>query len=71
MRMYQEHSIDNTSIYFCLLLPFPHGAMPGWPAVCNCGISWSLSIIIETIVIVDDNTIVSNNIRLNYKSALA
>ena len=25
----------------------------------------------ETIIIVDDNTIVLNNIRLNYKSALA
>ena len=46
-----------------------YGAMPGWPAVCDCGISWSYSIIFETKIIVDDNTIVLNNIRLNYKSA--
>ena len=24
---------------------FPHSAMPGWPAVCDCGISWPYSII--------------------------
>ena len=45
--------------------------MTGWPADCDCGISWPYSIIVETIIIIDDNTIVSNNIRFNYKSALA
>ena len=32
--------------------------MPGWPAVCDCGISWSNSIVFQTIIIVNDNTIV-------------
>ena len=45
--------------------------MLGWPAVCDCGISWPYSIIFETVIIVNDNTIVLNNIILNYKSALA
>ena len=59
------------SLDYALFVSLPHGAMPGWPAVCDCGISWPYSIIFETIIIVDDNTIVFNNIRLNYKSTLA
>ena len=43
--------------------------MPSWPAVCDCGISWSYSIISGTAIIVDDITIVL--IKFNYKSALA
>ena len=30
----------------------PHGAMPGWPAVCDCAISWPYSIIFGTIIMV-------------------
>ena len=47
-------------VYFATL---PHGAM-GWPAVCDCGISWPYSIIFETIIIFDDNTIVLHKIEL-------
>ena len=60
-----------SSLNYAYVVSLPHGTIPGWPAVCGCGISWPYSIIFETIIIVDDNTIVLNNIRLNYKSALA
>ena len=41
-----------------------HGAMPGWPSVCDYGIFWPYSIIIGTIIIVDGNTIVLHKIEL-------
>ena len=59
------------SLDYAYFVYLPQGAMPGWPAVCDCGISWPYSIIFETMIIFDDNTIVLNNIRLNYRSALA
>ena len=54
---------------YAYFVSFTHGAMPGWHAVCVCGISWPYPIIFETIKIVDDNILYY--IRLNYKSALA
>ena len=45
-------------------MSLPHGAMSGWAAVCDCGISWPYSIICGTIKIVDDNTIVLHKIQL-------
>ena len=45
------------SLDYAYFVSLPHGAM-GRPAVCDCGISWPYSIIFETIIIVDDNTIV-------------
>ena len=47
---------------YAYFVSFPHGAM-GWPAVCEYGISWPYSIIFETIIIVDDNTIVLHKIE--------
>ena len=41
----------NIPILYCKSLDYayyvslPHGAMPGWPAVCDSGISWPYSII--------------------------
>ena len=54
------------------LLCVPSSRRHAWLACSlDCDISWPYSIIFETIIIVDDNTIVLNNIKLNYKSALA
>ena len=50
------------SLDYAYIVSLPHGAMLGWPAVCNCVISWPYSIIIKTIIIVDDNTIVFINL---------
>ena len=36
----------------------------GWPIACDYGISWPYSIIFETLIIVDDNTIVLHKIEL-------
>ena len=53
---------NNFDYDYCV--SHPHGAMLGWPAVCDCGISWPYSIIFESIIIVDDNTIVLHKIEL-------
>ena len=50
---------------YALFVSLPLGAMPGWPAVFDCGISWSYSIIFGTIISVDDITIVLHKIELN------
>ena len=62
-------NLKYTYILYCKSLDYasfvslPHGAM-GWPAVCDYGISWPYSIIFETIIIVDDNTIVLHKTEL-------
>ena len=35
------------SLDYANFVSLPHAAMPGWPAVCDCGISWPYSIILE------------------------
>ena len=52
------------SLDYAYFVSLPLGAMSGWPAVCDCGISWPYSIINGTIIIVDDNTIVLHKIEL-------
>ena len=74
--VFSEHNIFtlkgtwNIPILYCNSLDYayfvslPNGAMRGWPAVCDCGFSWSYSFIFGTIIIVDNNTIALHKIEL-------
>ena len=60
----KEKGTQNIHIFTVRAWIMPTLFAMGWHAVYDCGISWPYSFIFDTIVIVDDNTIVLHKIEL-------